>query len=68
MLIDDTEDADAGRPPVKKEKAKITDAQMKKAVEYIANGGEVSAIESKYTLTAQQKKILRHNVNIKEND
>jgi hypothetical protein len=68
LLIDDTEDADAGRPPVKKEKAKITDAQMKKAVEYIANGGEVSAIESKYTLTAQQKKILRHNVNIKEND
>jgi hypothetical protein len=61
FLIDDTEDADAGNKHgvVDKIKAKakpaITADQLKKAKEYITAGGSVSAIESKYKLTNEQK-------------
>ena len=58
LLIDDTEDADAGDKPSKaidkiKQAARpaITVDQMKKAKEYIAAGGDIKAIESKYKLT-----------------
>ena len=62
LLIDDTEDADAGTKPsgaVDKIKAAakpaITPAQLAKAKEYVAAGGKIEAIESKYKLTNEQK-------------
>ena len=65
MLIDDTEDADSGQKPSKaidkiKTAAKptITTAQLTKAKEYVAAGGDITAIESKYKLTAGDKKEL----------
>ena len=68
FLIDDTEDSDATNKHGKdskavskiKEAAKpaITKAQMTKAKEYVAGGGDVNAIKSKYKLTAAQEKEL----------
>ena len=66
FLIDDTQDSDAsndhgnGVISKLKEKAKqtITADQMKKAIEYVAAGGSVDAIKSKYKLTAAQEKEL----------
>ena len=65
LLIDDTEDADAGSKPSKaidkiKEAAKpaITTDQMKKAKKYVLAGGDVNAIKTKYKLTAKQEKEL----------
>ena len=68
FLIDDTQDADANNDHGKKSKAitKIKQAakpaisvdQMKKAKEYIAAGGDVNAIKTKYKLTAKQEKEL----------
>ena len=67
FLIDDTQDADASNDHGKskavskiKQAAKpaITKDQMKKATEYIAAGGSVDAIESKYKLTDEQRKNL----------
>ena len=65
LLIDDTEDADSGQKPSKaidkiKQAAKpaITVDQMKKAKEYIAAGGKVEAIESKYKITDEQRKDI----------
>ena len=63
MLIDDTEDADSGKKATSttidkiKQAAKpaITPAQLKKAKEYVAAGGKIEAIESKYKLTNEQK-------------
>ena len=62
LLIDDTEDADAGVKPsgvVNKIKAAakpaITPAQLAKAKEYVSAGGKIEAIESKYKLTNEQK-------------
>jgi hypothetical protein len=63
LLIDDTEDADAGAKPTgavdkikQAAKPKITAAQLKKAKEYVAAGGKVEAIESKYKITDEQSK------------
>ena len=68
FLIDDTQDADESNDHGKKSKAvskikeaakpNITKDQMKKATEYIAAGGSVEAIESKYKLTNEQRKNL----------
>jgi hypothetical protein len=65
LLIDDTEDADSGKKPSAavdkiKQAAKpaITGAQLAKAKDYVVAGGDVSAIESKYKLTAKDKKEL----------
>ena len=64
FLIDDTQDADSGNDHGKskavskiKQAAKpaITNEQLKKAKEYIAAGGSIDAIESKYKLTNEQK-------------
>ena len=69
LLIDDTEDADSGQKPSKaidkiKQAAKpvITKEQLIKAKEYIAAGGKLEAIESKYKLSAENKKDLMSNV------
>ena len=65
LLIDDTEDADAGAKPSKaidKIKAAalpaITTDQLAKAIEYVASGGSIEAIKTKYKLTAGQEKNL----------
>ena len=65
LLIDDTEDADSGKKPTnavdkikQAAKPKITAAQLKKAKEYIAAGGKVEAIESKYKITDEQRKDI----------
>ena len=65
LLIDDTEDADSGKKPSGaidkiKQAAKpaITVDQMKKAKEYVAAGGKVEAIESKYKITDEQRKDI----------
>ena len=65
LLIDDTEDADAGDKPSKaidkiKQAAKptITIEQLAKAKEYMKAGGHVEAIKSKYKITAAQEKQL----------
>jgi hypothetical protein len=64
LLIDDTEDADAQKPSKAIDKIKkaalpaITEDQMKKAKEYVAAGGDINAIKSKYKLTSAQEKQL----------
>ena len=65
LLIDDTEDADSGEKPSKaidkiKQAAKpaITADQMTKAKEYVAAGGSITAIESKYKITDEQRKSI----------
>ena len=65
LLIDDTEDADAGNKPsgaidkIKTAaKPAITVDQMTKAQEFVSAGGSVDAIKSKYKLTAVQEKQL----------
>ena len=64
FLIDDTADADStnshGKASqiVNKAKAKMTEDQYKKAVEFIKGGGAIAAIESKYALTPDQKSGL----------
>jgi len=65
LLIDDTEDADSGKKPSGavdkiKQAAKpaITKAQLAKAKEYVAAGGKIEAIESKYKMTDEQRKDI----------
>ena len=63
LLIDDTEDADSGKKATSttidkiKQAAKpaITKQQITQAKEYVAAGGKIEAIESKYKLTNEQK-------------
>ena len=75
LLIDDTEDADAGDKPSKvidkikqASKPDITATQLKQAKEYVMAGGDVEAIKTKYKLTASQEKALinERKANIKE--
>ena len=69
FLIDDTADADStnshGKASriVNKAKAKMTEDQLQKAVEFIKEGGAISAIESKYTITPYQMRTLKNGVN-----
>lgn len=63
LLIDDTADADAtnnhsNEPKTKPFLVEGTDA-FKKAIDYIAGGGELSIIETKYQLTASVKEALK---------
>ena len=66
FLIDDTQDADGGNThgkstavnKIKQAATFITPGQMQKAKEYIAAGGNVEAIETKYKLTDEQRKNL----------
>ena len=65
FLIDDTADADStnshGKADqiVNKAKAKMTEDQYKKAIEFVKNGGAITAIESKYTITSAEMKTLK---------
>ena len=68
FLIDDTQDADASNDHGKKSnvvnkikqaaKPNITAEQLQKAREYMAAGGKIEAIESKYKLTNEQRKDI----------
>ena len=66
LLIDDTKDSDAtnthGNEPKKefKEKAILTieSEAFKKALDYIATGGDIKIIETKYNLTEEVKQAL----------
>ena len=67
FLIDDTEDADAMNSHGKAAqltqnmgfaKAKMTDDQWDKAVKFVSGGGNITAIESKYTITPDQRNLL----------
>jgi hypothetical protein len=64
LLIDDTEDADAQKPSKAVDKIKqaakpnITADQLKKAKEYVKAGGNITAIESKYKITDEQRKSI----------
>ena len=66
LLIDDTEDADATNNhnksnavnKIKQAATFITPGQMQKAKEYVASGGDINAIETKYKLTDEQRKDL----------
>ena len=64
FLIDDTADADStnsgGKASqiVNKAKAKMNDDQWDKAVKFVSGGGSVTAIESKYTITPDQRNLL----------
>jgi len=66
FLIDDTQDADAGNDHKSKAinkikqaaKPSITAEQLQKAREYVAAGGKIEAIESKYKLTNEQRKDI----------
>ena len=65
LLIDDTEDADSGQKPSKaidkiKQAAKqlISAEQMEKAKEFVAAGGDIEAIKTKYKLSKAQEKLL----------
>ena len=70
FLIDDTADADStnshGKAAqlVNKAKPKMNDSQLDKAIEFIKNGGAISAIESKYTVNSVQMAEL--DVHLKE--
>jgi hypothetical protein len=65
FLIDDTEDADAtnthgkASQVVAKKKGAMSDAQLAKAIEFVKGGGSLSAIETKYEITAKQRKALQ---------
>ena len=66
FLIDDTADADSTNSHGKAnqivnkhvKKSMMTEEQYKKAVEFIKGGGAISAIESKYTVSPDQKSGL----------
>ena len=68
FLIDDTQDSDATNDHGKKSsvvskikeaaKPAITEDQLAKAIEYVAAGGSIDAIKTKYKLTAGQEKNL----------
>ena len=70
FLIDDTADADStnsgGKASqlVNKAKPKMNDSQLDKAIEFIKNGGAISAIESKYTINSVQMAEL--DIHLKE--
>ena len=64
FLIDDTADADSTNSGgiaskiVNKAKAKMNDDQWDKAIKFVSKGGSVTAIESKYTITPDQRNLL----------
>tara|TARA_R110002167_G_scaffold86698_2_gene234547 strand:+ start:4135 stop:4695 length:561 start_codon:yes stop_codon:yes gene_type:complete len=70
FLIDDTDDADAtnthgsAAAVVAAAKKDMTNAQLKKALEFIAGGGKISAIESKYNITTAQRSSLDKAVSV----
>jgi len=59
FLIDDTQDSDATNTHGKgNTKEKLTDKTLQQAQKYIQNGGSVTAIKSKYVVSAEQEELL----------
>ena len=64
FLIDDTADADStsgggvASKIVNKAKEGMTKPQWEKAIEFVKGGGSIAAIESKYTITPDQRNLL----------
>jgi hypothetical protein len=62
FLIDDTADADAtnkhGMGNVSK-KPELTGEALKKAMAFVKNGGDIKAIQAKYTILAENLKKLQ---------
>jgi len=61
FLIDDTQDPDHGKAePVVKDKVALTigTPEFEKAVAFVSNGGSLTAIETKYSLTDEVKRQL----------
>ena len=64
FLIDDTADADStnshgkANQIVNKAKAKMTEDQYKKAIDFVKGGGAISAIQSKYNVSGVQMQEL----------
>ena len=64
FLIDDTADADStnshgkANQIVNKSKAKMTEDQYKKAIDFVKGGGAISAIQSKYNVSGVQMQEL----------
>tara|TARA_R100000781_G_scaffold63223_1_gene40109 strand:- start:270 stop:812 length:543 start_codon:yes stop_codon:yes gene_type:complete len=59
FLIDDTQDSDATNTHGKgNAKEKLTDKTLQQAQKYIQNGGSVTAIKSKYVVSAEQEELL----------
>ncbi len=59
FLIDDTQDSDATNTHGKgNTKEKLTDKTLQQAQKYIQNRGSVTAIKSKYVVSAQQEELL----------
>ena len=69
FLIDDTADADStnsgGKASqlVNNAKAKMTEEQFNKAIEFVKGGGAITAIEAKYTVTPVELLKLKSAVN-----
>jgi len=65
FLIDDTQDSDAtnshGKAAAqsKSPKKKLTNESLAKAKEYIAKGGDLDTIKSKYIVSAKQEELLQ---------
>lgn len=63
LLIDDTADADAtnshGKEATKKQKLEVGTTAFSKAKEYIAGGGDISAIQRKYDVAPEALKQLK---------
>ena len=65
FLIDDTADADStnsgGKASqiVNKAKPKMNKEQLNKAIDFVQKGGAITAIESKYNVTADQMEALK---------
>lgn len=63
LLIDDTADADAtnshGKKAPAKQKLEVGTTAFSKAKEYVAGGGDISAIQKKYDVTPEALKQLK---------
>jgi hypothetical protein len=59
LLIDDTADADATNKHDTKPALDIGTDAMNKAIEYVKNGGDISAINSKYKVSIAAKAELK---------
>ena len=66
FLIDDTADADSTNSHGKAsqivnkhvKKSMMNEDQLKKAIDFVKKGGAITAIESKYTITPDQRNLL----------
>ena len=71
FLIDDTADADSTNSHGKAsqiankyvEKSMMNEDQLEKAIKFVKEGGSISSIENKYTITPYQARALKESIN-----